>query len=669
MGPKKKCEAKLPETDVEDPVQISRKRRQFYLLGFPLQAFAPNRLPTNGEMLRRFYWLNIDKKNKVLLAKNYVVFLTKFVLIILFSTVNMNSKIGCPLASGKTYLRCSKLAEGECGEETKQLLTGVCILRELVNLWDKAGFDSTFIVSEQTIRSRVIKIVNEYSALKKLKTLDPPEKYKTKVQNFQKESTVLFPVHKDNIFDLIRSDPNRNAEARREDVKFLRHCLKGDMVKMSGVDKEFQEKVQTAEEMYRNAEERIRKMAERIQRQEDKKKKEEKDLNERELEMEISLGTDSTTDSDSTFEPPAKKKMSNKETVSLKLSMEGILQNWIPIMARYGIGTRPGTCLLTSLYKAGGIDIDKIKMSQKTLNRKTHTVVESEAQIIREENLDKIRNLKLVLHFDTKIVRQYTTEKGISTNEERLAISCSSPESGPLDFLLGILEISSSKGSDQAIVIQNILEYYEMSEQIIGVCTDTASSNTGKQQGAINNLVVHAFEKPVLWLMCRHHIYERHVAHVMRVIFGATKGPSKTLYIKLQQLWPQIYLEVNKLENIVKFRWSQDAFRPGTLLHQLAEETKDFCITALKRNIFQRGDYRYLCELLAFFLGADIPDFSFKQPGAHHDARFMADCLYLLVLQMTQKYFPVESELVCVDTLKKLETATSYIVFSMVFSF
>jgi hypothetical protein len=64
MGPKKKCEAKLPETDVEDPVQISRKRRQFYLLGFPLQAFAPNRLPTNGEMLRRFYWLNIDKKTR-----------------------------------------------------------------------------------------------------------------------------------------------------------------------------------------------------------------------------------------------------------------------------------------------------------------------------------------------------------------------------------------------------------------------------------------------------------------------------------------------------------------------------------------------------------------------------------------------------------------------------
>jgi ethanolamine utilization cobalamin adenosyltransferase len=75
-------------------------------------------------------------------------------------------------------------------------------------------------------------------------------------------------------------------------------------------------------------------------------------------------------------------------------------------MARYGIGTRPGTCLLTSLYQSGGIDIDLIKMSPKTLNRKTHTIVEFLGKIIRDENLDKIRNLKLVLHFETKMLRQ-----------------------------------------------------------------------------------------------------------------------------------------------------------------------------------------------------------------------------------------------------------------------
>jgi hypothetical protein len=83
--------------------------------------------------------------------------------------------------------------------------------------------------------------------------------------------------------------------------------------------------------------------------------------------------------------------------------------------------------------------------------------------------------------------------------------------------------------------------------------------------------------------MCCYHIYERYVAHVMRIIFGATKGPCKTLYIKLHKLWPQIYLEVNKLENIVKFLFSLDAFRPGTMLHQLA--VGRLLHNALKGNI------------------------------------------------------------------------------------
>jgi hypothetical protein len=208
----------------------------------------------------------------------------------------------------------------------------------------------------------------------------------------------------------------------------------------------------------------------------------------------------------------------------------------------------------------------------------------------------------------------------------------------------------------------SILEY-EMSDQIIGLCADTTSSNTGKEKGAIRNIVVHALERPILWLMCRHHIDERHVAHVMKVLLGPTKGPSKGLYVKLRELWPHIFQDVKKLERIVKFNWSQDAFRSGTLLHQLALETKEFCSTALKRETFQRGDYKYLCELLAFFLGADIPNFSFKQPGAHHDARFMADSLYLLVLQMTQKYHPSDSETVNAETLKMLQAATNYIVF------
>ena len=195
------------------------------------------------------------------------------------------------------------------------------------------------------------------------------------------------------------------------------------------------------------------------------------------------------------------------------------------------------------------------------------------------------------------------------------------------------------------------------------MCSDITSSNTGRKKGAISIIVSYALGRPVLWLMCRHHIYERHVAHVMKEIFGPTNGPSRKLYVTLQKIWPQIYKDVNKLERIVKFDWTQDAFTPDSLLYKLALDTKEFCITALSESTFQRGDYRYLCELLAFFLGAELPNFSFKQPGAHHEARFMADCIYLLVIQMTQMYYAVDSESGNISTLSNLKAATNYIVF------
>ena len=94
-------------------------------------------------------------------------------------------------------------------------------------------------------------------------------------------------------------------------------------------------------------------------------------------------------------------------------------------------------------------------MSRYGISTRPDNVVGSEAQIIWEHNINKVRSLKLVIHFDTKIVNQYTREEGISTSNERLSISVSSLESGLLDFPLSILKIESFKGSDQDIVFQS----------------------------------------------------------------------------------------------------------------------------------------------------------------------------------------------------------------------
>jgi hypothetical protein len=64
-----------------------------------------------------------------------------------------------------------------------------------------------------------------------------------------------------------------------------------------------------------------------------------------------------------------------------------------------------------------------------------------------------------------------------------------SPDKGEnYNFLIGFAQAQSSKGSDQAYVILNLLYYYEVVDQMFAICCDTTSTNTGAFSGAISVL-------------------------------------------------------------------------------------------------------------------------------------------------------------------------------------
>ena len=127
----------------------------------------------------------------------------------------------------------------------------------------------------------------------------------------------------------------------------------------------------------------------------------------------------------------------------MELSMNDVLDKCIPILTRYKVSVRSETSLLESLFKIGGVGLNTVLVSKR--NKKI--VIENEAGVVREENLDKVRGLKVVINFDTKLVKHYRTDQKLSKILERLAISLSSSQvNEPLDFMLGVLEIESSKG-------------------------------------------------------------------------------------------------------------------------------------------------------------------------------------------------------------------------------
>ena len=74
-------------------------------------------------------------------------------------------------------------------------------------------------------------------------------------------------------------------------------------------------------------------------------------------------------------------------------------------------------------------------------------------------------------------------------------------------------------------------------------------------------------------------------------------------------------------------------------MHQVAQETKEYLGNAITLKTFPkiRTDYTRICEPGPFYLGNEEPNFYFHQPVACHEARFMANGIYLLILQLTHK--------------------------------
>ena len=150
-------------------------------------------------------------------------------------------------------------------------------------------------------------------------------------------------------------------------------------------------------------------------------------------------------------------------------------------------------------------------------------------------------------------------------------------------------------------------------------------------------------------------MYERHIFHVDVVLQGKTTAPVRSSFAKFKEAWP---VSIEKMANfqaadIVKLDWSLPEFQPGTLIHDLLQESKEFCLQALNNSTFIRGDHKYLCQLVVVYLGGEVDNFRFKQPGACHQARWFAVCIYQLVMVMTSNSSYITGELL--DMCKNAE--------------
>jgi hypothetical protein len=76
-----------------------------------------------------------------------------------------------------------------------------------------------------------------------------------------------------------------------------------------------------------------------------------------------------------------------------------------------------------------------------------------------------------------------------------------------IEKLLAIPELSSATGPMMDNAVVEVIKEWSLKDAVAGLCFDTTIANTGIHRGAIT-VVQQAFEKRLLFIACRHHIFE-----------------------------------------------------------------------------------------------------------------------------------------------------------------
>ena len=315
--------------------------------------------------------------------------------------------------------------------------------------------------------------------------------------------------------------------------------------------------------------------------------------------------------------------------VQLEIDPTKIVEQTSGTFDRLGLSARQSAMVLASVVKAGGGDLSEVQISKSLVHRKRKKVRAKQGKKIMASF---VHSASFVLHYDTKLVNP----KGRDTEDRAAVLYSGGVHQQP--YLLGIPMFESSKGKDvEAGVLKELEKYGIDLNDCVATCYDTTASNSGYKEGAhfrIERKVGHA----ILELECRKHVQERHVTHANKAVFGATKGPQKGHYKHFKEAWSSLELDTNKMN---LFDWEEFCDQP--FLVERARQSLAWVEWHLLQNTFPRDDYKEITELITVYLGGHVPGgFKPKRKGAMHDARFMADAIYLLSMELFSNEYKMD---------------------------
>ena len=548
---------------------------------------------TKGDMVRYLHWVKDQAVNK---------------------SADWESLLSCPLMSGTNESSCYTK-----GCQTPGYVGNGCgvFFAKYTGGWVKTGIP---LMSDRTIKTHIRTVLKDWQSINKMRArLSLPNlssQQQKLVENFQHKMSETFLITDSNAEELIRNDRLRNDEQKNEDIEFLKSMKEDRIASVAKIDNQYQQKV---DNKVRRQEVEQRKLVEEQRRQESSRNKD-------------TLRTEVVDDSGSDEDFLEKENKRNKKDDSVTIEVpKNIVEILAPTANRYDVSSTALSSLLLQTVAVGGGSIDTLPLSRRQVERTSKKSLHSYADNVKEAFKEIAKDKFFVCHFDGKQLEEFSG--GIKATKERLSVLVSSPD---LDHaqVLGAVALDGQTGNEIFVGVIQLLEDFGLTDRIIGMSFDTTASNTGVRQGACARLE-NDLTRALLWLACRRHVMELHIKHVAKVIGEKIsgrkhQGPEHLLFKRLKDEWPNLLPQID-LADLRKFNWQAVH---GTEMEDHAQRSLEDLSRFLAQKTFDREDYKELCELSLLYLGGAVPSFKFQYPGAHHHARYMASCLYILKMTL-----------------------------------
>ena len=150
------------------------------------------------------------------------------------------------------------------------------------------------------------------------------------------------------------------------------------------------------------------------------------------------------------------------------------------------------------------------------------------------------------------------------------------------------------------------------------MCFDTKASNTGRLNGTCKLLEI-AINRNLLWMACRHHMFEVLLSDAFGVCLGLSKGPDILLFKRFK----------DKCSKLVHH---QPVPRLVPLI-SACDKLKEFIAEQLQLG-HPRDYYREFLQLAASMIRIKRSAVPLRQPGGLHRARWMAKAIYAMKIEL-----------------------------------